>query len=189
MNATIPWWGSGLFTVVGAAVTSMITLVLGLLNRRSERRRLSRERKVADYPELVSAASTLAELPVWPAESADPRAQYDELHSLAQRIAFFSPQKVTGTLPELLNAGDHLVKAITDIRADSRPVHGNNVDQRYAERHGAAVNRLDEAINAFATAARTDLEIKTPYTLVRADRSWSAPAAKKRPSASTKSPK
>lgn len=164
---TTPWWGTGLFTVIGAVVTMLGTLILGLLNRRSERRRLSRERKETSYPEVVSAANTLARAPVWPASAGDPMEGYAELDRLAQRVAFFCPRQVARTLTELLDAGHHLAEVITGIRADSRPIHDNGVDLRFAEPYDSAVDRLDTAITAFATAARADLEIADGYTLIR----------------------
>jgi hypothetical protein len=170
MSETSPWWGSGLFTVAGAVLGALAPLVLGLLNRRSERHRLSRKRKETDYPELVITASRLADIPVWPAEASEPDARYDELYALTQQVGFFSPANVAGTLPELLGAASALADTITKIRSDSRPTHGNGIDQRYRQQYSAAVTRLDQAISAFAAAARTDLEIPTPYTLVRPTR-------------------
>lgn len=167
MSETSPWWGSGLFTVAGAVLGALVPLVLGLLNRRSERHRLSRKRKETDYPELVVVAGRLAGIPVWPADASEPDARYDEMYARTQQVAFFSPVNVAGTLPELLGAASNLVDTITRIRSDSRPTHGNGIDQRYRQQHSTAVSRLDQAIGAFADAARADLEIPAPYTLVR----------------------
>lgn len=167
MSDTSPWWGSGLFTVAGAVLGALVPLVLGLLNRRSERHRLSRKRKETDYPELVISAGRLAQLPVWPADASEPEARYHEMYALTQQVAFFGPVNVAVTLPELLGAARNLVETVTRIRSDSRPTHDNGIDQRYREQHGSAVARLDRAISGFAAAARADLEIPTRYTLVR----------------------
>jgi hypothetical protein len=168
MDATTSWWGSGLFTIAGAVLAMLGSLIPDLLNRRSERRRLSRDQKETDYPALLTIASRLTQLPVWPVNSPDPDALQDETYALAQRIAFFSPSTVSRTLPALLTATSRLATTVTEIRSNSQPTHSNGIDQRYARQHQTAVTELNDAIRAFVSAARADLEIRTPYTLVHA---------------------
>lgn len=167
MNSSIPWWGSGLFTVAGTLIGALATLSLGLLNRHTERRRLSREQKVELYPELTRAANKLAQLPVWPIQAGNPQELFDEVDTIAQRVAFFGTAQVSNTITKLLTTAKNLADTITAIRTESRPSHRNTVDQRLTERHHTAVAELDTATAAFAAAGRKDLEIATPYTPVR----------------------
>lgn len=111
MSSAVPWWGSGLFTLCGAILGALATLSLGLLNRRTERRRLSRAEKVASYPELARAAGQLAELAVWPVDE-DPRAMYREVDGLARRIAFIGPAQVNATLGPVVVAAGKLAEVV-----------------------------------------------------------------------------
>ncbi|TDV44276.1 hypothetical protein [Actinophytocola oryzae] len=160
---TAPWWGSGLFTLGGGLLATTATVTLGILNRRTERRRLARTEKIAAYPELLGAATRLAELAVWP-DTADPRDRVAEIERLVDRIAFFAPSSVSTTLGPVLASAHELAGLVTRIRADSSPGHGDRIDRRLAPHHRDAVDRLREAVAAFTNAARADLEIRTPYT-------------------------
>lgn len=160
---TAPWWGSGLFTLGGGLLATMATLTLGILNRRTERRRLTRAEKVTAYPDLLVSITRLAELAVWPAAE-DPRDRAAEIERLVDHIAFFAPASVSATLGPVLASTRELADLVTQIRTNSSPGHGDRIDQRLAPRHRDTVNRLRQAAAEFATAARADLEINTPYT-------------------------
>ncbi|RZS36609.1 hypothetical protein EV193_107290 [Herbihabitans rhizosphaerae] len=161
MNTT-PWWGAGLFTLAGTLVGALATLSLGLLNRRSERRRLSRDDKAATYPALVGAATRLGNLPVWPDQD-DPHTLHREVDDLAQKVAFLGPRKVAATVGPLLTTARTLADTIVRIRTDSRPGHGDKIDRRLAPEHRAAVEELARAVERFAAAGRADLEIRGDY--------------------------
>lgn len=163
MNATAPWWASGLFGIVGALIGTFATLSLGVLNRRTERRRLSRTEKVALYPSLTRAANQLVRLPVWPEDSGNPRDLRDDIETIAESVVFIAPTKVATTVITLLTAAENLSDTILAIRRDSRPGHSDKVDQRYAERLATATNELKAAIRAFGTNSRKDIEVGTPY--------------------------
>lgn len=106
MTTSNPWWGSGLFTIAGVLITTLGASVLAILNRRTERRRLSRKQKVETYPELLYAAHRLTRLPVWPVAAGDPEELRDEIDRAAQRIRLFAPEPVDGTVTGLLAAAD-----------------------------------------------------------------------------------
>jgi hypothetical protein len=167
MNA-VPWWGPSLLALGGTLLGAVATLSISLLNRRTERRRLARDEKVAAYPELLAAATRLADLAVWPAGD-DPHGQLADIERLVARIAFFAPPKVGGRLAPVLHAATDLATLVSHIRAASEPGHGGRIDQRLAPQHATAVEQLRQATTAFTTAARADLEINTPYTPVDTD--------------------
>jgi len=162
MNATAPWWASGLFGVLGALIGSLATLSLGVLNRRTVRRRLSRAEKVALYPSLTRAANKLARLRAWPAETGDPEDLLDTIDGIANDIAFLAPANVATTVIDLLAAAEKLSDAVRTIR-QGRPGYGNTVAKSQLAPLTAATGELKAAIQAYGTASRADLEITTPY--------------------------
>ncbi|MEC3978867.1 hypothetical protein [Amycolatopsis sp. H20-H5] len=154
-----PWWGPSVFALAGVLIGALATVGLGLLNRRSERRRLSRDQKSRCYPELLRLATELRRLPVWPVEAGDPRDRLDDLQSLALEAGFYGTAEVNTAMSTLLGAAQEFAAMITFLRAESSPGHRNKLDQRFAERHGTATGELTSAMTAFATAGRHDLEI------------------------------
>jgi hypothetical protein len=128
-------------------------LSLGLLNRRTERRRLARAEKTAIYPELVEVASRLSDLPVWPGDR-EPAEHLRQIEVLVSRVAFLGPRGVAVTLGPVLDAARELAGIVRRIRTESVPGHRDQVDQRLAPLHRANVIDLRHAVNTFATAAR-----------------------------------
>ncbi|WP_275295184.1 hypothetical protein [Amycolatopsis sp. La24] len=159
MTTSNPWWGSGLFTVAGVLITTLGASVLAILNRRTERRRLSREQKVETYPELLYAAHRLARTPVWPADAGDPEELRDEIDKAAQRVRLFAPASVGDAVAGLLTAADSFAQTVRTIRTESKPAHADLLDQRDAAKHRETVEGLRTATEAFLAATRVDLEV------------------------------
>ncbi|TCP48508.1 hypothetical protein EV191_11065 [Tamaricihabitans halophyticus] len=162
MNASNSWWVSGLFTIAGVLITTLAGLGLTILNRRTERFRLSRQQKVESYPELLHAANRLARLPVWPSSAGDPHALLDDIDRNAQRVQLFAPQTVRQQVTELLAAASSLAEVVSGIRVNSKPAHGDVVDQRDAANHRHAVDMLLQATERFLSTIRIDLEVDRP---------------------------
>ncbi|MBN9743540.1 hypothetical protein DMP23_21090 [Amycolatopsis sp. A1MSW2902] len=159
MTTSNPWWGSGMFTVAGVLITTLGASALAILNRRTERRRLSREQKIETYPELLYAAHRLARTPVWPVSAGDPEELRDEIDRAAQRVRLFAPEFVGDAATGLLAAADSLAQTVRAIRTDRKPAHADLLDQRDAARHREAVERLRTAAEAFLSTTRVDLEV------------------------------
>lgn len=153
-----PWWASGLFAVVGGLVTAAVTVALTIANRRTERRRLSRDQKVKAYPALLHAANRLTKLPVWPAQAGDPHELLDDVNRIAQDLRVFAPA-ARESVTALLAAGETLATTITTIRTQSKPAHGDLIDQREITAHRAAVEELQSAGERVLAIAQVDLEV------------------------------
>ncbi|MCE7002330.1 hypothetical protein LWC34_05720 [Kibdelosporangium philippinense] len=163
MTSTVPWWATALIGIVGTLLGGVVPLSLGLLNRRSERRRLSRAEKLEFYPALIRSANTLARLDIWPAETGDPKELHAAVEEAAENVAFIAPALVTERAIKVLDAARGLADTISAIRSETRPGHSNKVDQRYVQRLTTAVDALRDAVRDFGTASRRDIEIATPY--------------------------
>ena len=171
MDAT-PWLGPGLFTLGGVLIATSATTTLGLLNRRTERRRLARDQKVTAYPDLIATTSRLADLKVWPADQ-EPTEIVAEVEQLTARIAFFGPAAVNATLGPVLATTRTLAEVVMTIRATSTAGHGGRIDQRLAPQHRQAVDALRDAVTRFVIAARVDLEVGSPYRAIDTEGSQS----------------
>lgn len=148
-----------MFTISGVLITTLAGIALAILNRRTERRRLSRGDKVETYPELLHAVDELARLPVWPTTAGNPKDLNDDLNRIAQRVRLFGPPPVLETLPNLLTTADTLTTTVITIRENSKPAHGDLIDQRDATQHREAVEALRTATEPFLAATRVDLEV------------------------------
>lgn len=163
MGSTVPWWGTSIFALGGTVFGAFVTGMTGWLAQRSQRRRLSRDEKVAAYLDLINAARKLARTPVWPVEAGDAEDQLQNLLELAERVMFFGPAQVNGAIQVLLTAAREHRKTVAAIREDSKPGYRGGLDRSFQEKYRASVTDMHSAVDNFARAARKDLEIKGPY--------------------------
>ncbi|MBL1078703.1 hypothetical protein JK358_30305 [Nocardia sp. 2] len=167
MGSTVPWWGAGVFTLAGAALAFLGAQWQSWRTERSQRRRLSREDKVAAYLQLIEIGRKLAATPVWPnntsADLETPEDQYDSLIGLAEQVAFYGPPRVNAAVEALLTVAEQHRDAIITIRTDSRPAHGSGIDLRLRPVYQQSVATLHGAIDDFVRTCRKDLEIEGRY--------------------------
>jgi hypothetical protein len=163
MTSTAPWWGGPLIAFGGTVFGLVITAVTTMLNRRTERRRLSRDGKATAYPAVHAAAGKLARLRVWPADTGDPAELVEQLHDLGTETAFISPPQVNEAIGKLLAAAQAHRDVIIAIRRDTTPGHGDSIDRRVAENHRKSAESLRTALEEFAGTARRDLEIRGTF--------------------------
>lgn len=152
-----------MFALVGSALGVLITSLLSLMSARTQRRRLSREYKVAAYPQLADAGRKLARTSVWPVEAGTTEQLLEKLLELAEQTAFFSPPQVNAAVRILSVAAKEHQNTITSIRDDSTPGHRNSVDRRFQEKYRKSLTALHRAIDDFVRVGRSDLEIRGPY--------------------------
>ncbi|RJQ76686.1 hypothetical protein D5S17_17645 [Pseudonocardiaceae bacterium YIM PH 21723] len=146
-----------MFTLLGAGVGALSPLTLGLLNRRSERQRLSRSQKVELYPAITGAAGRLVRLPVWPVEGNDPEPIIEELSSHLQEARFLCPPGVVGAADTVLASATELSVLITEIRTGTAGF-GNTVEVRHRAGYEAAIGGLKSTVDEFVRVGRSDLE-------------------------------
>ncbi|WP_344315559.1 hypothetical protein [Fodinicola feengrottensis] len=145
--------------MAGSAIVTLASQSNIMVNRKTERRRLSRADKTDLYPQLIHLTEKMIQAPVWPDGLGDHLALAEEIHATASKVRFFAPKVVDGKADSVRVAAQELATSIGDIRANSRPGHHNTIDQRFAEPYHAAVDTLTAAVTDFTQAAKKDLEI------------------------------
>lgn len=157
------WWLSGLVVldIELAAFGVVLILMQGMTSRRAQADVV--EHMVPQCIDLLTAASDLENLRVWPepgaskATSTDPSGQLREIvgrvHRASNYIAFLpDPARLRGN--DLIAAAEELARVITDIRTTTESCYGD-VDQRVAGRHTSAVAAVAAADEGFVTAIRS----------------------------------
>ncbi|WP_020497903.1 hypothetical protein [Sciscionella marina] len=150
MNSATPWIGT-VSALLGVVLTVGATQLRARSDRRTERSRLSREQKTADYPELLRAARTLLRLPVFPVEDGDPRPELAAVESAALRVTLFAPREMAALAEELAAAAVRLADTVRELRASTLP--GREPDGAEQAR-----TELERVLTEFTEAARRDLE-------------------------------
>lgn len=131
-----------------------------MLNRRTERRRLSRDDKISTYPRLVRAGCTLADTPVWPNDPQLADERLDKVVDLATEVAFLGSAGVNSAVEALLTAARNYRTVVADIQRHSEPGHRGGIDVRHRSKYAAAVTDLRRATDDFVRAGRHELEIR-----------------------------
>lgn len=167
MTSAAPWWA--------VPVTSLVTVLLTLTwTTRAEqaRRRLDRAKqwdpqKMNVYIGYWNASVDLLDLAVWSAnpsgEHAASRPLTDQIGRLYREIAFRSPGTVARAAHEVADRATTFAGVVEDIRrTTTRGAHGV-LDADAQERYEQARQSLAGAVDDFARAARTDVNVSDPY--------------------------
>ncbi|TLF79082.1 hypothetical protein [Nocardia cyriacigeorgica] len=140
-----------------------MTSLLAMLSRSTERRRLSRDDKLAVYPRLAGASRALANIPVWPRDSEAVDREWHSVLEYAEQVAFLGSARVNAAVETLMEAAKNHRNLVAEIQHDSRPGHRDSVDRRFQEQYTTSVAGLRAAIDNFVRAGRNELEIRGTY--------------------------
>ncbi|GAA1706563.1 hypothetical protein GCM10009745_63020 [Kribbella yunnanensis] len=156
----MPWWlDSALVALAGLVVSGVVTVV----SKRTERRRLSRDDVMKVHREVIDAADRLQELPVWPVEKGSPDPLVEELRRAVKWAGIFGAPKENEALGQVYKTGRALGKVISEIRLSSSPGRRDEVDLRVRPSLVAARHTFDKAVELFVARFRERVEILGPY--------------------------
>ncbi|PWW53161.1 hypothetical protein [Actinokineospora spheciospongiae] len=164
MNSSGPWWVTPVLALVGSIGGVMLTL---LVSGKREARSRWGEQKRTIYFDFLAACVELLDVAVWPEDrSAAPtdtapilaRIRKESMHS-----ALVAHRDVARRFAAATTAARALATTIEEIRRDSKPGHQGAVDERQQPRYGRATADFSIALNEFTKAARSDINVRTPF--------------------------
>jgi hypothetical protein len=163
MNSTGPWWSTPAFTLGGVLLTLLVTVWLDHRRGRRESRHRWTERKMELYSEFLDACDVVRDIRVWPvgrdADPAPTAEPFSRVKQASRRSAYVAPAAVRDRLTLVVRAANRLVTTIEEVRAESTRGHSGGVDDRLRAGLIAASEEFDEAVDAFVTASRTDIDV------------------------------
>lgn len=160
-------WTTPLITFGGVLLTLAVTMWLDQRKARRETRFQWTTHLLTQYRDFLAACNELRQARVWPAVSEDAATDIDSLVGRLQNVSsearFLAHRDVTGQMTKTVQAAERLSTAIADVRANSRPGHAGQIDQRLRPAYDAALLDFVTYIDDFIEAARTDIDLRSPF--------------------------